>query len=72
MRCPNCGFENAKGSVFCPQCGILIADTNAVKKVSLHCCSCGGTLTIDDDKTVLACPSCGNKKLRQHLITGKI
>ena len=34
-----------------------------VKSVSLVCEHCGGTLTIDEGREILACPFCGNKTL---------
>ena len=34
-----------------------------LKKLSLICEQCGGTLMVDDGKEVMACPYCGNKTL---------
>ena len=34
-----------------------------VKKISLVCEQCGGTLMVDDAKEVMACPYCGSKTL---------
>lgn len=34
-----------------------------VKKISLVCEKCGGTLMVDDAKEVMACPYCGSKTL---------
>lgn len=34
-----------------------------MKKKSLKCEGCGGTLVVDENKTILACPFCGHKSL---------
>ena len=34
-----------------------------MKKISLKCEGCGGTLVVDENKTILACPFCGHKSL---------
>lgn len=63
MKCTNCGGEMQEGAKFCPGCGTAVVSQEIVKKISLKCEQCGGTLAIDSDKTALACPYCGHKSL---------
>lgn len=63
MKCSNCKAEINEDSAFCSKCGTKVNINESVKKISLKCSSCDGILTVDDDKSVLACPYCGAKEL---------
>lgn len=63
MVCPACKKQIQDDSVFCTYCGADVDDEPSVKKISLICSSCGGTLSTDDESTVLVCPYCGAKEL---------
>lgn len=41
----------------------MSSEKETVKSVSLLCEHCGGTLTVDEGREILACPFCGNKTL---------
>lgn len=63
MRCLKCNNEIQQGAAFCSHCGAAVERTETIKKISLRCENCNGTLTVDEDKSVLACPYCGHKTL---------
>lgn len=65
MKCTKCNNELEHGAAFCPNCGSKVVHRGQVKKVSLKCEHCNGTLIIDsnNDNTVLACPYCGYQSL---------
>lgn len=63
MKCLNCNKEIPQGSSFCQHCGSPVERKDTIKKISLRCEQCNGTLTVDEDKSVLACPYCGHKTL---------
>lgn len=63
MKCTNCNNEIQQGSAFCSYCGAAIENKESIKKISLKCEQCNGTLTIDGNKNVLGCPYCGHQSL---------
>ncbi len=63
MICQNCHEEINDNVRYCPCCGTETASDDAVRKVSLICSSCGGTLTVNEGSSVLLCPFCGAKEL---------
>lgn len=63
MKCSNCNQEIEQDLAVCPKCGHDTDDNETVKKVSLKCEHCGGTLAVDNDKPILLCPYCGNQSL---------
>lgn len=60
MFCSKCGVKLLDGSRFCSRCGVRVQLLNTVH---LTCQKCGGTLAVDEEKTVLLCPYCGSKEL---------
>ena len=63
MKCQNCQEEINDNVKFCPNCGTETDSDDAVRKVSLICNTCGGTLSVNEDSAVLLCPFCGAKEL---------
>jgi len=63
MKCTKCNNEIREGISFCPYCGTAVEKKEPVKKISLKCEQCNGMLSVDSDKTVLACPYCGHQTL---------
>lgn len=63
MKCTKCNNEIQNGAAFCSCCGAAVENQDSIKKISLKCEQCNGTLTIDSDKTVLECPYCGYQTL---------
>lgn len=63
MKCLHCNQELEEGAAFCPSCGEPVGGASSVKKISLMCENCSGTLTVDSDSDVLVCPYCGHKAL---------
>lgn len=63
MKCTKCNNEIQHGAAFCSCCGAAVENQEPIKKISLKCEQCNGTLTVDSDKTVLACPYCGHQSL---------
>lgn len=63
MRCLKCNNEIQQGASFCSHCGAAVESNEIIKKISLRCELCNGTLAVDDDKSVFACPYCGHKTL---------
>lgn len=64
MKCDKCSAEISNNSKFCPECGKKI--TLAKEILQLKCKSCGGTLNVDENRTILCCPFCGSKELIQE------
>lgn len=62
-KCSKCGKEYPDNIKFCSECGGQVVSVQQVQTYKLHCKSCNGTLTIDDDSPVLSCPFCGSKEL---------
>lgn len=63
MKCAKCNNEIQDGAEFCSYCGASVENNEPIKKISLKCEKCNGTLTVDSDKTILACPYCGHQSL---------
>lgn len=63
MNCLRCNNELQQGAAFCSCCGAAVQQVEEVKKISMKCEKCGGTLTVDSDKMVLTCPYCDHKTL---------
>lgn len=59
MKCTKCKKDIPNTAKFCLYCGTAVP----VKKISLRCEKCMGTLEIEGDKEILVCPYCGNKEL---------
>lgn len=62
-KCTECGTEFSDSAKFCPECGKKYEVQEQVKTVSLHCKDCNGTLTVDAERNILACPYCGSSQL---------
>lgn len=62
MICQNCNEKINDDVKFCPKCGADVANDD-IRKISLICSSCGGTLSVDENSSVLLCPFCGAKEL---------
>lgn len=63
MKCTKCNSEIQQGAAFCSCCGATVERQEPIKRISLKCEQCNGTLTVDSGKTVLACPYCGHQSL---------
>ena len=63
MYCRNCGYKLNDSDKFCSQCGQKVESINAVRMVELTCKKCGGTMTVEEGKTVLSCPFCSSKEM---------
>lgn len=63
MKCTKCNNEIHLGSSMCLYCGTAVEEKESIKKIFLKCEHCSGTLVVDDDKTLLACPYCGYQTL---------
>lgn len=63
MKCNICNKEIPSDSTFCSYCGSRVGNDGEVKKISLKCEHCLGTLVVDSDKSILACPYCGHQSL---------
>ncbi len=62
-KCRKCGIEYPDNIKFCSECGGQVVPVPQVQTYTLHCKSCNGTMTIEDDRPVLSCPFCGSKEL---------
>ena len=62
-KCNKCGIEYSDNTKFCSECGGQVVAVPKVHTYKLHCKSCNGTMTIEDDSPILTCPFCGSKEL---------
>ena len=63
LKCLKCNNEIEQSALFCSYCGVAVEHNETIKKISLKCAQCNGTLIVDSDKSVLACPYCGHQIL---------
>lgn len=61
--CKNCGTMINDKTNFCPSCGAYVNKESGTKTIQLLCKSCGGIMTIDNNREVLSCPYCGSKEI---------
>ena len=65
MKCEKCGADISANTKFCPECGQKVT-LYQNKTLQLKCKFCGGTMTVDRERTMLSCPFCGSKELIQE------
>ena len=66
MFCVKCGQNLPDDAVFCSKCGNKVGQATVSyneKIIHLKCSSCGGSMSVDAERTVLTCPYCGASDL---------
>lgn len=63
MKCANCNLEIRESASYCPFCGQKVEKEKPIKKISLQCEHCSGTLEVEENERVIYCPYCGSKEL---------
>lgn len=63
MFCSQCGNKLQDNVKFCSSCGCKVISESQSNIVKLRCRDCGGKMTIDDNREVIACPFCGSEEI---------